>query len=68
MAEVTTAMTCAGLSIALVVCALVPGAAQEDPFNGTWKLDVAKSKMQPATASKSETIRYRITGDEGTND
>ena len=27
-------------------------------------LNVAKSKMQPATASKSEIIHYKITGDE----
>jgi mono/diheme cytochrome c family protein len=41
-------------------------AAQQepDPFNGTWLLNVAQSKMQPATASKSEIIRYRITGNE----
>jgi hypothetical protein len=39
-------------------------AAQDDPFTGTWVLNVAKSKMQPATASKSEIIHYKITGDE----
>jgi GH43 family beta-xylosidase len=38
--------------------------AQQDPFNGTWKLNVAKSRMQPATASKSEIIHYEIAGDE----
>jgi hypothetical protein len=38
--------------------------AQSDPFNGSWKLNVAKSKMQPATASKSEIIHYEIAGDE----
>jgi hypothetical protein len=43
---------------------LAPVAAQEDPFTGTWVLNVGKSKMQPATASKSEVIHYRITGDE----
>jgi len=57
-------MTRAVLSIVVVICALVPVAAQDDPFNGTWKLNVAKSKMQPATASRSEMIRYRITGNE----
>ena len=41
-----------------------PAAAQDDPFTGTWVLNVAKSKMQPATASKSEIIHYKITGDE----
>ena len=42
----------------------LPVTAQEDPFTGTWVLNVAKSKMQPATASKSEIIHYRITGNE----
>ena len=41
-----------------------PAEAQDDPFTGTWVLNVAKSKMQPATASKSEIIHYKITGDE----
>jgi len=41
-----------------------PAAAQDHPFTGTWVLNVAKSKMQPATASKSEIIHYKITGDE----
>jgi hypothetical protein len=36
----------------------------DDPFNGLWKLNVSKSKMQPATASKSELIHYLIVGDE----
>src|SRR5215831_9959703 len=36
----------------------------DDPFNGSWKLNVAKSKMQPATASKSELIHYEIAVDE----
>lgn len=65
-------MTRARLAIVLPVLLLVPIAAllgyaqgtQPDPFNGTWKLDVARSKMQPATASKSEIIHYRVTGDE----
>ena len=33
--------------------------AQEDPFNGSWRLNVEKSKMQPRTFSKSETVVYR---------
>lgn len=52
------------LAIGLLVFALTPIEAQPDPFDGTWTLNVAKSKMQPATASKSEIIRYRINGDE----
>ena len=37
---------------------------EADPFNGLWKLNVSKSKMQPSTASKSEIIQYEIAGDE----
>lgn len=43
---------------------VIPAHAQDDPFTGTWVLNVARSKMQPATASKSEIIHYKITGDE----
>lgn len=35
-----------------------------DIFTGTWKLNVAKSQMQPATASRSEIIHYRVIGNE----
>jgi mono/diheme cytochrome c family protein len=44
--------------------ALVRPAEPDDPFNGTWKLNVDRSKMQEATASRSETIHYRIVGEE----
>jgi hypothetical protein len=57
----------ASLIVVLGLAAMTAGraaAAQADPFTGTWVLNVAKSKMQPATASKSEIIHYRITGDE----
>jgi hypothetical protein len=50
------------LTSGLVLAA--PAAAQDDPFNGTWKLDVARSTMQPATSSKSELIHYKIVGNE----
>ena len=57
-------------SLALLIVVLwlavsvTPAHAQDDPFTGTWVLNVARSKMQPATASKSEIIHYKITGDE----
>ena len=38
--------------------------AHADVFTGTWVLNVAKSTMRPGTASKSEIIHYRITGNE----
>jgi hypothetical protein len=52
------------LALLVGVLCLVPIAAQDDPFTGTWVLNVARSKMQQATASKSEIIHYTITGDE----
>lgn len=39
-------------------------ALQADPFNGTWKLNVARSTMNPESASKSEIIHYRVMGDQ----
>ena len=49
----------------LGLAALAALAAQQaDPFTGTWKLNVARSTMQPQTASKSELIHYRVIGDE----
>jgi hypothetical protein len=37
--------------------------AESDPFLGTWKLNVAKSKFDPGPPSKSETRTYESTGD-----
>jgi hypothetical protein len=55
-------VTCA--SLLSILCLTVTFAQQPDPFDGTWELNVAKSRMQPTTASKRETIHYRIVGDE----
>jgi hypothetical protein len=55
------------LGVPAIILALLGTAfAQQDPFSGTWKLNVEKSKMQPATASKSETLILEVTGDEET--
>ena len=35
---------------------LAAHADQNNPFTGTWKLNVAKSKVSPGPASKSETV------------
>jgi hypothetical protein len=51
-------------AIVLLVLALAAAQGTPDPFTGTWVLNVGKSKMQPTTASKSEIIHYRITGEE----
>ncbi len=41
----------------LIVAAVaaVPALAQDNPFVGTWKLDVTKSKSEPGPALKSQT-------------
>lgn len=43
---------CAVIALALSITALV--SAQTDPFLGTWKLNVQKSKFAPGPARKSE--------------
>jgi hypothetical protein len=37
--------------------------AQSEPFNGTWKLNVAKSKFNPGPPFKSETRTYESSSD-----
>src|SRR5262249_51428049 len=48
------------LSVFLALLIARQGYAQQDPFNGSWRLNVEKSKMQPRTFSKSETVVYRV--------
>jgi hypothetical protein len=50
--------------LAFLVFAVValPLWAQENPFLGTWKLDVAKSKFAPAPAPKSQTRTIAVQG------
>src|SRR5215468_12090424 len=50
------------ITVSLFISVLLTqqGYAQEDPFSGSWKLNVEKSKMQPRTFSKSETVVYRV--------
>ena len=37
--------------------------AQNQPFAGTWKVDVAKSKYEPGAAPKSEVLKFEPVGD-----
>jgi hypothetical protein len=37
--------------------------AQNQLFEGTWKVDVAKSRYEPGAAPKSETLRFEPVGD-----
>lgn len=55
----------AGLWAAAAVCALVAGAHAQMPkgLEGTWKLNVAKSKYSPGPAPKSGTLTYTPTAD-----
>ena len=52
--------TVAALVFVLAVSGLTR--AQDDPRIGTWKLNVAKSKFDPAAARKSETRTYELSG------
>jgi hypothetical protein len=38
--------------------------AADNPFIGTWKLNVAKSKFSPGTAIKEETVTFEAVGDQ----
>ena len=54
--------------VVLVVAALVAapfalsGAAQADPFAGTWTLNVAKSKYDPGPVAKSGSVTFTTKG------
>src|SRR5260370_7370520 len=41
--------------LSLLVLSSVPLLAQDNPFVGTWKLNLAKSKFEPGPAPKSQT-------------
>jgi len=59
------ATTSLAAAIAVAVAVMVHTQTQ-DPFTGTWKLNLTKSVMvSPGTASKSETVTYRhVNGEE----
>jgi hypothetical protein len=44
-------------------CMAVSLFAADDPFNGTWKLNVAKSKFVPGPEPQSLTITVKVEGD-----
>jgi len=55
------------IALAAVVAAVLPAslpAQNTDPINGTWKLNLAKSKFNPGPAPQSETRRYEVSGDD----
>lgn len=53
----------ATLVAGLLVFMLTLGHAQDQPFAGIWKADIAKSKYEPGAAPKSEILRFEPVGD-----
>ena len=49
--------------LSLLVLSSVPLLAQDNPFVGTWKLNLAKSKFEPGPAPKSQTRTVAAQGD-----
>jgi hypothetical protein len=50
------------LAAAALVVAVVASAQSKDPFVGTWRLNIAKSKYTPGPAPKSITSTYEAAG------
>jgi hypothetical protein len=51
-------------SLCLAVFCLVPSlSGAGDPFDGTWKLNVAKSKWVPGPGAQSGTLTVKVEGD-----
>jgi hypothetical protein len=50
------------LAVALMLATATVLLAQENPFVGTWKLDVAKSKFNPGPAPQSSTRTWDASG------
>ena len=51
------------LAVCLFVMSSLSGFAQTDPFIGTWKLNLAKSKFSPGPPPKSQTVTYEAVGE-----
>src|SRR5215475_14454944 len=50
------------LAMCLFATSSLSGFAQTDPFIGTWKLNLAKSKFSPGPPPKSQTVTYEAVG------
>jgi hypothetical protein len=57
LARVTTVLAAGMLTVAVVATA-----QSKDPFVGTWRLNVAKSKYSPGPPPKSQTTTYEAAG------
>ena len=51
------------IAATIMVVFALPAVAADDPFAGTWKLNVAKSKYSVGTPPKSEMRSYEAQGD-----
>jgi len=51
------------LALCLVALSPLSGFTQTDPFIGTWKLNLAKSKFSPGPPPKSQTVTYEAVGE-----
>lgn len=56
-------MIALGVALALIWQGEKGSAQTADPANGTWELNVSKSKYSPGPPPKSETRTYEVTGD-----
>jgi hypothetical protein len=56
-------MIAVGAVLAIAIPAQDVSAQGTDPVNGTWKLNVAKSKFSSGQAPKSQTRTYQVSGD-----
>src|ERR1051325_11915008 len=65
--------------LSLLLLLSVPALAADDPFTGTWKLNLAKSRLLPGDTTKSNVYRAvagestiqiseRVTDDKGVHD
>ena len=50
------------LAASVLMMAVLATAQSKDPFVGTWRLDIAKSKYSPGPAPKSQTAVYEAAG------
>src|SRR5262245_2152867 len=50
------------LAVCLVATSSLSSFAQTDPIIGTWKLNLAKSKLSPGPPPKSQTLTYEAVG------
>jgi hypothetical protein len=63
MRTVPRNLVIAALYVVVGLCITTTTVRAADPFDGTWKLNLAKSKFSPGPPPKNLTITYAATGD-----